>query len=131
MLFKYVKNSTNFNFYFDGILIPLASDHKHLGITLSEEIKWNKHVENLIKEKDKKKKSVSKHVHVCVLRKLKCKLNKQYLEKLYLIYIRPIFESGTTVVSLIRANWRDYSWRQLELAPNFQSLPTQNIYLVV
>jgi hypothetical protein len=56
MLFKYVKNSTNFNFYFDGILIPLASDHKHLGITLSEEIKWNKHVENLIKEKDKKKK---------------------------------------------------------------------------
>jgi hypothetical protein len=48
MLFKYVKNSTNFNFYFDGKLIPLTSDHKHLGITLSGEIKWNKHVENLI-----------------------------------------------------------------------------------
>jgi hypothetical protein len=27
--------------------------------------------------------------------------------------------SGTTVVSLIRANWRDYSWRQLELSPDF------------
>jgi hypothetical protein len=37
MLFKYVENSTNFNFHFDGKLIPLASDHKHLGITLSEE----------------------------------------------------------------------------------------------
>jgi hypothetical protein len=36
--------------------------------------------------------------------------------------------SGTTVVSLIRANWRGYSWRQLELSPDFQSLPTQNIY---
>ena len=36
--------------------------------------------------------------------------------------------SGTTVVSLICANWRDYSWRQLELSPNFHSLPTQNIY---
>ena len=60
MLFKNVENSTNFNFYFDGKLIPLTSDHKHLGITFSEEAKWNKHVENLIK-------SVSKHI--CVLRK--------------------------------------------------------------
>jgi hypothetical protein len=51
MLFKYVKNSTNFNFHFDGKLIPLTSDHKHLGIALSEEIKWNKHVENLIKKR--------------------------------------------------------------------------------
>jgi hypothetical protein len=54
MLFKNVKNSTNFNFYFDSKLIPLTPDHKHLGITFSEEAKWNKHVENLIK-------SVSKH----------------------------------------------------------------------
>jgi hypothetical protein len=51
MLFKYVKNSTDFNFHFDGKLIPLTSDHKHLGIALSEEIKWNKHEENLIKKK--------------------------------------------------------------------------------
>jgi hypothetical protein len=111
MLFKYVKNSTNFNFYFDGILIPLASDHKHLGITLSEEIKWNKHVENLIKEKDKKKKSVSKHIHVCVLRKLKCKLNKQYLEKLYLIYIRPIFEYACEVWDICGVSNSCKLWR--------------------
>jgi hypothetical protein len=45
MLFKNVENSTNFNFYFDGILFPLTSDHKHLGITFNEEAKWNKHVE--------------------------------------------------------------------------------------
>jgi hypothetical protein len=37
--------------------------------------------------------------------------------------------SGTTVVSLIRAKWGDYSCRQLELSPDFQSLPTQNIYI--
>ena len=49
MLFKNVENSTNFYFYFDEKLIPLTSDHKHLGITFSEEAKWNKHVENLIK----------------------------------------------------------------------------------
>ena len=88
MLFKNVENSTNFYFYFDGKLIPLTSDHKHLGITFSEEAKWNKHVENLIK-------SVSKHI--CVLRKLKYKLNRKNLEKLYLIYIRPIFEYACEV----------------------------------
>ena len=71
------------------------SDHKHLGITFSEEAKWNKHVENLIK-------SVSKHI--CVLRKLKYKLNRQNLEKLYLFtfdqYLSMHVRSGTTVVSL-------------------------------
>jgi hypothetical protein len=67
MLFKNVENSTNFNFYFDGKLIPLTSDHKHLGIAFSEEAKWNK--QNLIK-------SVSKHI--CVLRKLKYKLKTKF-----------------------------------------------------
>jgi hypothetical protein len=37
--------------------------------------------------------------------------------------------SGATVVSPIRANWRDYSWRKLKLSLDFQSLPTQNIYI--
>jgi hypothetical protein len=63
MIFKNVENLTNFNFYFHGKLIPLTSDHKHLGITFSKETKWNKHVENLLK-------SVSKHT---CLRKLKNK----------------------------------------------------------
>jgi hypothetical protein len=66
----------------------ITSDHKHLGITFSEVAKWNKHVENIIK-------SVSKYI--CVLRKLKYKLNRQNLEKLYLIYIRPIFEYACEV----------------------------------
>jgi hypothetical protein len=59
-----------------------------LGITFSEEAKWNKHVENLIK-------SVSKHI--CVLRKLKYKLNRKFFEKLYLIYIRPKYEYACEV----------------------------------
>ena len=74
MLFKNVENSTNFYFYFDGKFIPLTSDHKHLGITFSEEAKWNKHVGNLIK-------IVSKHI--CVLRKLKYKLNRKNLDRNY------------------------------------------------
>jgi hypothetical protein len=44
-------------------------------------------------------------------------------------YLSMHVRSGTTVVPLIRANWRGYSWRQLELSQDFQSLPTQNIYI--
>jgi hypothetical protein len=90
MLFKNVENSTNFFFYFDGKWIPLTctSDHKHFGIQFSEEAKWNKHTGNVIKR-------VSKYI--CVLHKLKYKLNKHNLEKLYLIYIRPIFEYACEV----------------------------------
>jgi hypothetical protein len=53
MLFKNVGKATNFYFYFDGKWIPLTSDHTHLWITFSEEAKWNKHVENLIKNVSK------------------------------------------------------------------------------
>jgi hypothetical protein len=42
----FIKFSKKKYFYFDEKLIPLTSDHKHLGITFSEEAKWNKHVEN-------------------------------------------------------------------------------------
>jgi hypothetical protein len=57
-------------------------------IQFSEEAKWNKHTGNVIKR-------VSKYI--CVLHKLKYKLNKHNLEKLYLIYIRPIFEYACEV----------------------------------
>jgi hypothetical protein len=43
-----------------------------LGTIFSEEAKWNKHVEYLIK-------SVSKHI--CALRKLEYKLNRKNLDK--------------------------------------------------
>ena len=76
--FLNVENSTNFNFYYDGKLIPLTSDHKHFGITFSEVAKWNKHVENIIE-------SVSKYI--CVLCKLKYKLNRKNLQRLYMYLI--------------------------------------------
>ena len=62
-----------------------TSSHKHLGITLSNDAKWSKHVENIAK-------TISKHLGL--LRKLKFKMNRQNLEKMYLVNtcIRPIFE---------------------------------------
>jgi hypothetical protein len=56
--------------------------HKHLGVTLSSDAKWNNHIENII---------LSIWRHLDILRKLKYRLSRQNLEKLYLVYIRPIF----------------------------------------
>ena len=50
---------------------------------MSKDAKWNKHIDNICS-------SISKHLNV--LRKLKYKLGRQNLEKLNLLYTRPIFE---------------------------------------
>ena len=68
----------DFNLTFNGRTIPITNSHKHLGVTFSSDAKWNIHIENLLL-------CIYKHV----LRKL-----KYNLEKLYLVYIRPIFENA-------------------------------------
>ena len=83
MLFSNTDVRYNFNFTFNGNNIPITTSHKHLGVTLSSDAKWNNHIENIIL-------SVSRHLGI--LRKLKYRLSRQNLEKLYLVYIRPIFE---------------------------------------
>ena len=88
MLFSNSESTTNFDFIFDGKVIPLATSHKHLGVTLSSDGKWNRHVENIVSNVTK---------HVSILRKLKYKLNRKNLEKLYLVYIRPLLEYACEV----------------------------------
>ena len=83
MLFSNTDVRYNLNFTFNGNNIPITTSHKHLGVTLSSDAKWNNHIENIIL-------SVSRHLGI--LRKLKYRLSRQNLEKLYLLYIRPIFE---------------------------------------
>ena len=81
MLFSNTDIS-EFNFTFNGRTIPITNSHKHLGVTFSSDAKWNIHVENIL---------LSIYKHLNVLRKLKYKLSQKNLEKLYLVYIRPIF----------------------------------------
>ena len=33
---------------FDGVNVKFVKDHKHLGITLSDNMKWNKHIESIL-----------------------------------------------------------------------------------
>jgi hypothetical protein len=79
-----IKSNTDipeFNFTFNERTIPIANSHKHLGVTFSSDAKWNIHVENIL---------LSIYKHLNVLRKIKYKLSRKNLEKLYLVYIRPI-----------------------------------------
>ena len=73
----------NLDFSFNGKSVPITTSHKHLGVTFSNDAKWNNHVDNI-------KSSVSKHMNI--LRKLKYRLSRTNLDKLYLLYIRPLFE---------------------------------------
>ena len=88
MLFSNTDVRYNFNFSFNGNNIPITMSHKHLGVTLSSDAKWNNHIENIIL-------NVSKHLGI--LRKLKYRLSRQNLEQLYLVYIRPICEYASEI----------------------------------
>jgi hypothetical protein len=73
----------NLDFSFNGKSVPITTSHKHLGVTFSNDAKWNTNLDNI-------KSSVSKHLNI--LRKLKYRLSRTNLDKLYLVYIRPLFE---------------------------------------
>ena len=62
--------------------INLVKCQKHLGITLSADCKWSKHI-NTITEKTSKQ--------VAVLRKPKFNVSQNLLETMYLTYIRPLY----------------------------------------
>ena len=83
MIFSNRSVPENLDFSFNGKSVPITTSHKHLGVTFSNDAKWNNHVDNI-------KSSVSKHLNI--LRKLKYRLSRTNLDKLYLVYIRPLFE---------------------------------------
>jgi hypothetical protein len=103
------------NFTFNGRTIPITNSHKHLGVTFSSDAKWNIHIENILS-------SIYKHLNV--LRKSKYKLSRKNLEKLYLVYIRPIFEYASEVWDNCGVgNYNKLDQLQLEAARIVTGLP--------
>ena len=72
----------------DNKIINMISEHKHLGLTISNDGNWGKHV-GLITKKS--------FTRVNIMRKLKFILNRRTLEKMYLTFIRPLLEYGDVV----------------------------------
>ena len=92
MIFSNTDVRYNFNFSFNGNNIPITKSHKHLGVTLTSDVKWNNHIENIIL-------NVSRQLSI--LRKLKYRLSRQNLEKLHLVYIGKLFEYACEI-------WNNY-----------------------
>ena len=73
---------------YDDIALNIVEIHKHLGIYLTSNNKWTKHIDSIIESASKQ---------VSYLRKLKYKLSKSTLDRLYCTYIRPLLEYGSEV----------------------------------
>jgi hypothetical protein len=74
--------------YLNDQLIKNVKDHKHLGIHLSSNLSWRKHVQEIAKKANRS---------LGVLRMLKMKLDRKSLETLYKSFVRPILEYGDAI----------------------------------
>ena len=48
MLISYVLNDNNFELNMDGTILKIVETHKHLGVHLSSNNKWSKHIDSII-----------------------------------------------------------------------------------
>lgn len=84
-----LKQSENLpNIVLDGTAINFVTDHKHLGLTLSCNGQWHKHIENIIS-------SASKIIGI--MRKLKYTFHRVALNQMYISYVLPILEYSSIV----------------------------------
>ena len=72
---------------FDNTLITFVDNHKHLGITLNNKVRWHD-IQNIIKSANKV---------ICVMRRLKFTLSRAALNQIYLAYVRHILEYSSFV----------------------------------
>ena len=76
-------NSIVHNLTFGNHIIEEANCHKHLGITIQGNCKWDNHIENIVRKTS---------VLINCLRSFKHKLNRKTLETMYKSFILPIFD---------------------------------------
>ena len=88
MIFSTRHLENNVLFDFNNISLSPVHMHKHLGVIFSNDCKWTKHIDVLIERTSKQ---------LNILRKLKYRLKRDYLEKIYLVFIRPILEYASEV----------------------------------
>ena len=88
MPFSYFNNDFFPNIVFDGANIKFVKHHKHLILTLSENMKWDQHIETILK-------SASKIIGI--RRILKYNFTRKALNQIYISYVRPILEYSCIV----------------------------------
>ena len=88
MVISNLAQHNNLHIHFSNNLLEFVDSHKHLGITFSANCKWTVHITVIIA-------SASRQLNM--LRKLKFRLDRFILNRLYLTYIRPVLEYASEV----------------------------------
>ena len=65
-----------------------VTNHKHLGIILSNNGLWHEHVDHIVKKA---------YVRINIIRKIRFVADRYTLEKIYMSFIRPILEYGDVI----------------------------------
>ena len=116
MLISNIFHDYNFEFKLNYSSLEVVDVHKHLGVYISSDNKWNKHIESIIASASKQ---------ITYLRKLKYILSKETLNKLYCTYIRPLLEYASEVWDGCTITDSDRLEQvQLTAARNVTGLPT-------
>ena len=89
MLFSLMEPETIPKLIFDGVSINFVDQHKHLGVTLTENGEWQNHIENIMT-------STSKVIGV--MRKLKYTFSRIALNQIYISYAKPILKFSSIVL---------------------------------
>lgn len=88
MLISNIHIDENIELKMDNTVLEIVNIHKHLGVTLSSNNKWNNHIDAIIKSASKQ---------ISFLRKIKYKFSSDILNKLYCSYIRSLLEYASEV----------------------------------
>ena len=88
MFFRYFQDQEYPVLVFDNVNVKFVSQHKHLGLTFSENMKWKCHKDSVL---------TSASRMIGIMRKLKYVFSRRSLNQIYISYIRPILEYSSIV----------------------------------
>ncbi len=89
MLFsRKVNKPLHPNLVMNGSILNKVKEHKHLGLTIADDGKWNAHISSYLNKAWQR---------VGLLRSFKFRLNRTALERMYFTLIRPLLEYGNVV----------------------------------
>ena len=88
MLFSYLSSGDYPHLIFDDVNIKFVPHHKHLGLTLSENMKWKNHIDSIL---------TSASRMIGIMRKLKIVFSRRALNQIYITHARLILEYSSMV----------------------------------